>query len=84
MSSKRILLPTPRESAMDREAVSKKMEAMKAKYRVAKKAGKRELARGFRAGQKRLSRLLKATAPRNVKKSEGDAAEAAPAAKPAG
>jgi len=55
---------------MDREAVAKQMKQLKLKGKAAHKAGKREVAISFKHGAARLSRQLKATAPRGAKKAE--------------
>ncbi len=63
---------------MDREAALKKMKLLKTKAKAARKAGKRDVSMMFRRGEKRLSRALRATAPRPTKAKE-EAAPAAPA-----
>lgn len=60
---------------MDREAASKQMKALKSKAKAARKAGKRDIARTFQNGVARLTRKLKASAPR-TKKSDAEAAKA--------
>ena len=65
---------------MEREAILKQMKALKPKGKAARKAGKRENAKSFRAGAARLQRKLKATAPRQVETKEEAAAGAPPPA----
>jgi len=54
---------------MDRETAQSKLKGMKAKAKAARAEGKRDMAKAFRAGAKRLARTLKAM-PKPVEKKE--------------
>lgn len=56
---------------MDREAMQAQMKAFKTKAKAARKAGKADIAAAFKNRERRLSRELRATKPREVKKAEG-------------
>lgn len=66
---------------MDSAALSKQMKTLKSKSKAARKGGKGDNAKAFRAGAKRLARKLRAAAiaAKSSGKKEQEAASAAPA-----
>ncbi len=59
---------------MDREAAMSQAKVLKDKARAARKAGKKQLAKAFKQGSKRLRRKLRATAPKTTAKKDEAAA----------